>query len=368
MRKYIYQHPEWPNFTWDEKKILTMLCEVKKEQGLLLGKLQTVGFQPREDAALQITIQEVVHSAQIEGQILNMALVRSSVARRLGITIAEKVETIDHNVEGIVTMALDATINYDQTLSTERLCAWQADLFPDGWSNLYKIKTGSFRDDEHGRMEIVSGQTGRQKIHYEAPEAVLVPEEMEKFLAWVNAENTQDYVLKAAIAHFWFVTIHPFEDGNGRIARAITDYFMCKGDQTNRRFYTLSKVIQKNRGSYYHVLERTQNTLSLDITKWLEWFLRITREAISDSSGALSLILKKHFLLQKIPITELNERQRKILDLLFNDFEGKLTTTKYAKITKTSQDTAGRDLTALIKWGILKRIGAGKNTHYILEE
>jgi Fic family protein len=361
---YIYEQKEWPEFTWDQEKILTKLAEVKLSQGLLLGKMQTLGFNLREEATLNALTDDVLKSSEIEGEIFDKEQVRSSIARRLGIDIGGDVP-VDRHVEGTVEMMLDATQRYNEPLTKERLIGWHAALFPTGYSGMYKIKIGQFRDDEKGPMQVVSGRIGKEKIHYQAPPAEKLAAEMDRFIDWANGLNNLDLVIKAGVAHLWFVTIHPFDDGNGRIARALTDMFLARAEQSNQRFYSMSAQIRQERNTYYTILEKTQKG-SLDITEWLLWFLDCLQRAIQQSDETLGNILKKALFWQKNADLTLNERQKKIINRLFDGFEGKLTSSKWAKIGKCSQDSANRDILDLIEKNVLIKQGAGRSTHYIL--
>ena len=340
MTGYIHLLKDWPAFKWEDEKIILPLSTVRHKQGRLLGKLEGLGFQLREEATLETLTQDVIKSSEIEGEKLPADQVRSSIARRLGIEIAGNV-TIHRNVEGVVEMMLDATQRYDELLTDERLFGWHASLFPTGRSGMYKIQVGGWRTDANGPMQVVSGAIGREKVHFEAPEAGKLNVEMNKFLDWFNKTTTMDPVLKAAIAHLWFVTIHPFDDGNGRIARAIADMQLARADGSPQRFYSMSAQIQRERNIYYNVLEKTQKG-SLDITKWLLWFIECLDEAISLSEENLSGVIHKAKFWESHQGVGLNERQRKMLNKLMDGFDGKLTSSKWAKIAKCSPDTALR--------------------------
>ncbi|MEW5818608.1 MAG: Fic family protein [Cyanobacteriota bacterium] len=361
---YIYEQKEWPKFTWDNEKILTKLTEVKLSQGLLLGKMQTLGFNLREEATLNALTDDVLKSSEIEGEIFDKEQVRSSIARRLGIDIGGEIP-VDRHVEGTVEMMLDATQRYNEPLTKERLIGWHAALFPTGYSGMYKITIGQFRDDKKGPMQVVSGRIGREKVHYQAPPAHKLEEEMNAFLKWVHDENDIDPVIKAGLGHLWFVTLHPFDDGNGRIARALADMLLARAEQSNQRFYSMSAQIRRERNTYYTILEKTQKG-SLNITEWLLWFLDCLQRAIQQSDETLGNILKKALFWQKNADLTLNERQKKIINRLFDGFEGKLTSSKWAKIGKCSQDSANRDILDLIEKNVLIKQGAGRSTHYIL--
>jgi Fic family protein len=363
MSIYIHLLKEWPAFKWEDDKILLPLSTVRHKQGRLLGKLEGLGFQLREEATLETLTQDVIKSSEIEGEKLPADQVRSSIATRLGIELAGEVP-VNRNVDGVVEMMLDATQKYDQKLSDDRLFAWHAALFPTGRSGMNKIQVGTWRDDAKGPMQVVSGAIGRERVHYEAPEAGRLNVEMNKFLEWFNRTTTMDPVLKAAIAHLWFVTIHPFDDGNGRIARAIADMQLARADGSRQRFYSMSAQIQRERNVYYDILEKTQKG-DLDITKWLLWFIECLDRSISASEENLSGVTQKAKFWESHQRVTLNERQRKMLNKLMDGFEGKLTSTKWAKIAKCSPDTALRDIQDLIEKGILeKEEGGGRSTSY----
>jgi Fic family protein len=363
MSIYIHLLKEWPAFKWEDDKILLPLSTVRHKQGRLLGKLEGLGFQLREEATLETLTQDVIKSSEIEGEKLPADQVRSSIARRLGIELVGEVP-VNRNVDGVVEMMLDATQKYDQKLSDDRLFGWHAALFPTGRSGMNKIQVGTRRDDAKGPMQVVSGAIGRERVHYEAPEAGRLNVEMNKFLEWFNRTTTMDPVLKAAIAHLWFVTIHPFDDGNGRIARAIADMQLARADGSRQRFYSMSAQIQRERNVYYDILEKTQKG-DLDITKWLLWFIECLDRSISASEENLSGVTQKAKFWESHQRVTLNERQRKMLNKLMDGFEGKLTSTKWAKIAKCSSDTALRDIQDLIEKGILeKEEGGGRSTSY----
>lgn len=362
---YIYQHSDWPNFRWDTNELSLLLAEVRHKQGRLLGRMEAVGFKLREEATLQTLTLEVVKSNEIEGQILNHEQVRSSIARRLGMEIAGLVPA-NRNVEGVVEMMLDATQKFDSPLTAERLFSWHAALFPTGYSGVYKITVANWRDSTGGPMQVVSGSLGREKIHFQAPEADALGEEMDKFLNWFNQEMKIDPVLKAAIAHLWFVTVHPFDDGNGRIARTIADMQLARADRSPQRFYSMSAQIEREKNNYYNMLEETQKG-TVDITNWLVWFLGCFHRSIVDADATLSSIFRKAAFWDSISNITLNTRQHFMTNKLTDDFFGKLTTSKWAKMAKCSQDTALRDVQDLIEKGILiKEEGGGRSTNYVL--
>lgn len=358
---YIYEHENWPNFVFDIEKILSLLEKCHIEQGKLLSKIEMLGLSAKNDKILSTITSDVVKSNEIEGNLLNKEQLRSSIARRLGIHSERLVES-NRNIDAIAEMAMDATQNFENELTENRLFSWQACLFPTGYSGLYKIDIGKYRSNP---MQVVSGAIGHKKIHYEAPKSEEVPDEMEKFLHWANSDET-DFFIKAAVSHLWFVTIHPFDDGNGRIARTISDMFLCRSDKTSLRFYSMSNQILKEKNDYYNILEKTQRG-NLDITDWIEWFLNCLFKAISESFDDVEKILKKYKYLQSIENVSLNKRQRlMITKLTGSDWFGVLNTSKWAKIAKCSADTALRDITDLIDKGILEKekTSGGRSTNY----
>lgn len=362
---YIHEHPDWPHFTWDHDKIYSLLAALRHQQGLLMGRMEALEFQFREKAVLQTLTQDVLKSSEIEGEILNTDEVRSSIARHLGMNIGGLV-TSNRDVDGVVDMMLDATRHYEQPLTKDRLFRWHTSLFPSGQSGLIKIKVGTWRDDNHGSMQVVSGPYGYERVHYQAPAADKIDHEISVFLNWFNQETTIDLVLKAALAHLWFITIHPFDDGNGRIARAISDMALAHSEHNANRFYSLSSQIRIDRNNYYKILETTQKG-SLDVTPWMEWFLGCLSLAIQGAQNTLKSVLHKAHVWEKLSTVSLNERQRKVLNLMLDDFEGKLTTSKWAKLVKCSQDTAYRDILFLVEKGILTLDPkGGRSTSYSL--
>jgi Fic family protein len=362
---YIHERTNWTDFTWDNKKVLLKLCETRNLQGRLLGRMESLGFDLQNEAMLNTLTLEIVKSSEIEGEILEIEQVRSSIARRLGIDIAGAIESERH-IDGIVEMMLDATQKYELPLTKERLFGWHSALFPTGWSNMFKITVAAWRKDTKGSMQVVSGPLDREKVHFEAPAAERVDNEMEKLLDWIENETEADSVLKAAISHLWFVTIHPFEDGNGRITRAITDMILARSDKSVKRFYCMSAQIRAERKQYYDVLERTQKGNS-DITEWILWFLECLNGSINSTSDILRKVLQKAEFWKIHSATILNERQQKMINKLLDGFTGKLTTTKWGKICKCSQDTALRDIQDLIKKEILqKEASGGRSTNYEL--
>jgi Fic family protein len=368
MPVYTHQLKEWPNFIWDNETLAPLLTEVRHRQGRLLGKMEGLGFSLQAEANLHTLTLDVLKSREIEGEILNPDQVRSSIARRLGMDIAGLVPA-DRNVEGIVEMMLDSTQQYQEKLNQERLFDWHAAMLPTGRSGMHRIVVGLYRNNEKDDpMQVVSGAMGREKVHFEAPASALLPWEMDNFLGWFNGEKALDPVLKAGIAHLWFVTIHPFDDGNGRIARTITDMQLCRADHSQQRFYSLSSQIKNEKSDYYDMLEKTQKG-SLDITDWLVWFLGCLDRALTNTVETLAPVIKKARFWTKITSISLNDRQRIMLNKLLDGFEGKLTSSKWAKIVKTSQDTAGRDINDLLLKNILiQELGGGRNTSYILKD
>ncbi|WP_067222427.1 Fic family protein [Stappia indica] len=365
MATYIHQLDDWPAFRWDHAAVSGPLAAVRHRQGRLTGRMDALGFELRSEAVLETLTADVVKSSEIEGEILERSQVRSSIARRLGMDIGG-LPPVDRNVEGVVEMTLDAVGAFDRPLTSERLFGWHAALFPTGRSGMLRIAVGRWRDEEAGPMQVVSGPFGREKVHFEAPPASRVAGEMAAFLEWFDSPDTLDPVLRAAIAHLWFVTIHPFEDGNGRIARAIGDMALARSEGSDQRFYSLSSQIRQDRKGYYEILERTQKG-DLDITPWLLWFLACLDRALDDSAGILEDVLRKAAFWQALAGEPLGERQRKVLNRLLDGFDGKLTSSKWAKLTKTSPDTALRDINDLVARGILVRDpGGGRSTSYSL--
>ena len=362
---YIHDLPDWPHFQWNAARLVEPLAEVRHRQGLLIGQMRALGFRLQLEAVLQTLTADVIKSSEIEGEKLDAEQVRSSIARRLGIDIGA-LKPADRDVEGVVEMTLDATRHYDQPLTTERLFSWHAALFPTGRSGMRKIRVGAWRDDNEGPMQVVSGPMGKERVHYEAPTAPRVEREMAAFLEWFNAQNDLDRVLKAGLAHLWFASIHPFEDGNGRIARAIADMCLARSENSPQRFYSMSSQIRQERNQYYNILEQTQKS-DMDVTPWMQWFLGCLGRAIDGARTVLSAVLVKARFWERVQGISLNDRQRLVLNRLLDGFEGKLTTTKYAKLTKSSQDTAHRDITNLVDHGVLVRSSeGGRSTSYAL--
>ena len=361
----IYEQPDWPRFRWDERKLLAALAEVRHLQGRLLGRMQSLGFSLRTEAALQTLTQDVVKTSEIEGQRLDLQQVRSSIARRMGVDIGG-FPPVDRNVEGIVDVMFDATSRFEAALTEERLFGWHAALFPTGRSGMQRITVGGWRTESSGPMQVVSGPYGKETVHYEAPSHDRLKVEMVRFLEWFNAPVDTDPVIQSALAHFWFVTIHPFDDGNGRIARAIADLVLARSEGSSQRFYSMSSQIQLERKAYYDVLEQSQKG-SLDVTEWIQWFLTCLKRAIHASEESLGGILTKARFWEAQAGTPFNGRQQLILNRLLDGFDGKLTSSKWATLTKCSQDTALRDISDLVARRILaKEEAGGRSTSYLL--
>jgi Fic family protein len=362
MAKYIYEQNNWTKFTWQDNSINVVFGEVRLMQGKIIGQMNALGFSAKEEATLTALTLDVVKSSEIEGELLNYDQVRSSIARRLGINVAGLVSSNRH-IEGVVEMMLDATQRHTLPLTEERLFGWHAAIFPTGFSGTHKIEVGQYRT---GEMQVVSGAMGKEKVHYQAIKPELVKAEMDQFLDWFNNNNSLDLVLKAAMAHFWFIIIHPFDDGNGRIGRAITDMLLARAEDSGERFYSMSSQILMERKQYYEVLQKVQHSTG-DITEWLEWFLHCLKNAMLATENTTQKILHKAEFWKLHEHTSINERQRLVLNKLFEDFEGKLQTSKWAKITKTSTDTALRDIKDLVEKGILQQTNeGGRNANYEL--
>ena len=367
MSAYIHERQDWPKFHWNQERLAGRLAAVRHRQGRLIGRMEAMGFSLRAEAVLHTLTLDVLKSSEIEGEILDKEQVRSSIARRLGMDIGA-LAPVSRNIEGVVEMMLDATQNYDKALTKERLFGWHASLFPTGYSGMSKIKVGVWRDDAKGPMQVVSGPIGREHVHFEAPAANRLEKEMSAFLDWFNGDDGTDLVLRAAIAHLWFVTIHPFEDGNGRIARAIADMTLARSEQSAQRFYSMSAQIRKERNVYYDGLEATQKG-ALDITEHLEWFLACLSRAFDDVEDTLAAVFRKARFWKSFAAQSFNERQRLMINKLLDGFEGKLTSSKWAKLAKCSQDTALRDIQDLVERGVLKKDTAGgRSTSYSLVE
>jgi Fic family protein len=362
---YIHERNEWPDFHWNQATLADQLAGVRHLQGRLLGRMEALGFPLREEATLQILTQDVLKTSEIEGETLDARQVRSSIARRMGLDIGA-LPQIDRNVEGIVEVMLDATRHHDAPLTRERLFGWHAALFPTGRSGMRRITVGGWRTAASGAMQVVSGAFGHEKVHYEAPGSDRLEKEVSAFLKWLNGATPADGVVKSALAHFWFVTIHPFEDGNGRLARAIADLLLARSERSSQRFYSLSAQIQQERKAYYEVLERCQKG-TLDVTTWIEWYLNCLQHAIEASAGTLESVLMKARFWKAHAGEPFNDRQRAVINRLLDGFEGKLTSSKWAKLTKCSQDTALRDISDLLNRQILiKDPAGGRSTSYAL--
>ena len=365
--KYIWQAGDWPNWRFDMAALAGPMAEVSRAQGMLLGRLADVGMSLRDQASLAALTEDVVKTSEIEGEQLNVESVRSSIARRLGVDIGA-LAPVDRHVEGVVEMVLDATANCQAPLTRERLFGWHAALFPTGYSGLSRIKVGAWRDDANGPMQVVSGPIGRQRVHFEAPPADRLETETSRFLDWLNGASNESPLLKAGLGHLWFVTLHPFDDGNGRIARAIGDLLLARADGSPQRFYSLSAQIQRARKAYYDILEHSQKR-SLDVTEWLVWFLDTLHRAVDQAQHMLDAVLTKARFWQHWASTPFNERQLKLLNKLLDGFEGKLTSSKWATMAKCSPDTALRDINDLLARGVLHKSDAGgRSTSYALNE
>ncbi len=362
--KYIYQLEDWPEMKWDLAELAPLLASVRHQQGLLIGQMRAQRFKLRKEAGLINLTAEIVKSSAIEGEMLNEDQVRSSIAKHLGMDVGGAAPASRH-IDGIVEMMLDATEKNNDPQTEERLFGWHAALFPTGRSGMRDITTGAWRTRA---MQVVSGGIGREKIHYEAPEAEQLPQEMNRFIEWFNSSQEIDPILKAALAHFWFVTIHPFDDGNGRIGRAIAEMALARADQTSERFYSMSAQIESERKTYYDALEHSQK-MTTDITRWMKWFLKCLERSIGRAEGTLDQVLKKARIWEKMNEKPVHERQRKVINRLLDNFEGNLNTSKYAKMTHCSSDTALRDIRNLIERGILEKTpGGGRSTSYRLVE
>lgn len=360
---YVWQEPDWPQWRYDLQALAGPLADVSRAQGALLGRLADVGLALRAQASLDALTQDVMKTSEIEGEMLNADSVRSSLARRLGVDIGA-LAPVDRNVEGVVDMVLDASTHHTDPVTAKRLKGWHAALFPTGYSGMTRIRVGNWRDDATGPMQVVSGPDHRRKVHYQAPPADTLPTEMRRFLAWANADTGEPALLKAGLAHLWFVTLHPFDDGNGRIARAVGDLFLARAEGSTQRFYSVSAQIQRERKAYYDVLERTQKA-TLDVTPWLTWFLGNVRRAVNSAQATVDAVLAKARFWQRWATTPLNPRQVKLLNRLLDGFDGKLTTGKWAAVAKCSADTALRDVQQLVELGVLRRTeGGGRSTGY----
>ncbi len=361
---YIWEQSQWPAWQINMSRLAVLLADVRHRQGRLTGSMAALGFSLQDEAELSILTQDVIKTSEIEGETLNSDQVRSSLARRLGLEIGA-LAPADRHIDGVVEMMLDATRNYRQPLTKERLCAWHGALFPTGRSGLSEVKVADWRDDATGPMQVISGAYGHEKVHYQAPPASSLQIEMDRFLGWFNTPKADlDPVLQAGLAHLWFVTLHPFDDGNGRIARAIGDMALARSEGSSRRFYSLSAQIRNNRNGYYRILEQTQKG-DMDVTQWLEWFLTNLRYAMDGAEATLALVFSKARFWDQHSSRQLNQRQIMMLNRLLDGFEGKLTSSKWAQLAKCSQDSALRDITALLEHGILKKADAGgRSTGY----
>ena len=365
--KYIWQSTDWPVWRFDLAALAGPMADVSRAQGHLLGRLADIGVALRNQASLAALTQDVVKTSEIEGEQLNVESVRSSIARRLGVDIGA-LAPVDRNVEGVVEMVLDATANSHAPVTRERVFGWHAALFPTGYSGLSRLTIGAWRDDATGPMQVVSGPYGRQHVHFEAPPADRLDAETSRFHDWINAPTSEPPLVKAGLGHLWFVTLHPFDDGNGRIARAIGDLLLARADGSPQRFYSLSAQIQSERKAYYDILELTQKR-SMDVTPWLDWFLHSLQRAVDQANHTLDAVLVKARFWQHWATTPLNERQMKLLDKLLGGFEGKLTSSKWATIAKCSPDTALRDINDLVARGVLRKTdGGGRSTSYVLRD
>ncbi|PHR60672.1 MAG: cell filamentation protein Fic [Robiginitomaculum sp.] len=362
---YIHEQQAWPEFYWNDKALTKILATVRHRQGRLVGRMESLGFELRAEAVLQTLTADVLKSSEIEGDILDEEQVRSSIARRLGMDIAGLTRSERH-VDCVVEMMLDATQNYEAPLSDERLFGWHAALFPTGHSGMRKITVSAWRNDNTGPMQVVSGATGREQVHFQAPPASDLDQEMKTFLYWFNQKPDIDLVIKSAVAHLWFVTVHPFEDGNGRIARALADLMLARSEQSAQRFYSMSTQIRLERKAYYNILESTQKG-TLDITDWIKWYLACLNKAFDGAEIILRKVLQKSKFWEIHKDKKFNERQRQVTNHLLDGFKGKLTSSKWAKLTKCSQDTAIRDINVLVKQGVLiKAPEGGRSTSYTL--
>ncbi|SDE14598.1 Fic family protein [Aquimonas voraii] len=362
---YIWQRGDWPNWRFDLAALAQPIAEVSHAQGRLMGRLADVGMALRDEASLAVLTEDVLKTSEIEGEQLNVQSVRSSLARRLGVDIGG-LAPVDRHVEGVVEMVLDATTNFSAPVTRERLFAWHAALFPTGYSGLSRVKVGGWRDDDSGPMQVVSGPMGRERVHFEAPPADRLEAETDRFLSWLNGASSEPPLLKAALGHLWFVTLHPFDDGNGRIARAIGDLLLARAEGSPQRFYSLSAQIQRDRKGYYDILERTQKR-TMDVTEWLGWFLGTLQRAVDEAQHTLDGVMGRARFWQRWAAVPLNPRQVKLLSRLLEGFEGKLTTSKWAAIAKCSPDTALRDINELLSRGVLRKSDAGgRSTSYEL--
>ena len=363
---WIWQYEEWPHFCWSNDSIISPLARVREKQGRLLGLMNSLGFDAQSTSSLEVMTEDVLRNSEIEGLLLNPNHVRSSVARHLGLDTAG-LPLPDHYTEGVVQVMLDAVQNASKPLTEQRLFNWHAALFPTGRSGIIPIIVAAWRTGEEP-MQVVSGAMGKEKVHYEAPPSDDVPRQMRVFLDWFNSEPTTDSVLKAAVAHLWFVNIHPFDDGNGRLTRILTDMLLARADGSSQRFYSMSAAILRDRKNYYDILEY-MGKHGLDITQWLLWFLQTMENAIDTAVEKTRQVVRKSLFWQEKRNVVLNERQIKVINRLWDGFEGKLNTSKWAKMTKTSTATALRDIQDLVEKGILRCADeGGRSTNYELVE
>lgn len=363
--QYIYQKQDWPKFRWDNEYLLPKIGAVRHLQGKALAGMESLGFELRKETNFKILTIDILTTNEIEGEVLNKAEVRSSLARKLGMDLADAIPSA-RNIDGVVDMMVDAVENSDKAITAERLFSWHAALFPGGRSGMYKILTGQYRKDTTGPMQVVSGAMGKEIVHFQAPSSDVLKDEMDLFIKWFNEAKHYDPVIKAGIAHLWFLSLHPFEDGNGRIARALTDLILARHDGILQRYYSMSSQIQKERKAYYNILERSQKG-TLDITMWLDWFIACLTQALNSSNEILAKVIEKTAFWNKYAMNSFNDRQILMLNKLLDGFFGKLTSKKWAKIAKCSKDTALRDIQDLISKGILKKESAGgRSTSYEL--
>ena len=364
--KYIHQRKDWPNWRWDAAVVAGPLAELSLALGKFVGRLSSLGFAVQQDAVHEMLSTEILESAAIEGERLNREDVRSSVAKRMELVLSAPAAATTHATEARVDMLLDATRRWREPMTLQRLCAWHAALFPTGYSGVTQIAVARLRDDEQGAMQVISRHGMLERVHFTAPTAAVLPGEMARFLAWVNDEaSDMPWLVKTALAHLWFLTLHPFDDGNGRLARALTEYLLAKGEQSELRFYSLSAQIQQEKPDYYNELERAQRG-EMDVTRWVAWFLGCHLRAIQSAEARLAGVLAKADFWREYAQAPFSATQRKIIKLLFDGFEGHLTTSKWAKIGKVSQDTALREISALVAQGVLRQVGQGRSTHYVL--
>ncbi len=362
---YFHQRKDWPNFNWDNDLLLPYVSSVRNLQGRLIGKMEALGFELRDEAVLDTLTEDIIKSSEIEGEVLNPEQVRSSVAQKLGMDISG-LPKASRDVEGVVEMMMDATQNYKALITKDRFCGWHAALFPTGRSGIHKITTGEWRNDQRGPMQVVSGAIGKERVHYIAPEAPRLEDELNQFMMWFNTDSSMEPIVKSAIAHLWFVSIHPFDDGNGRIARAIADTQLARADGTTQRFYSMSAQLMKSKTGYYHILESTQKG-NMNVSQWLIWYFERLKEALEATEETLSKILVKAKFWELHKTTQFNARQIEMINKLLGDFIGKLHSSKWAKITKVHRDTARRDIQDLIEKGALLASGeGGRSTNYVL--